>query len=161
MNQSINPRLLEQQIMLHEGFALEPYRCPAGKLTIGAGRNLDEVGLSMSELTAIQARRPEWKVGDPITTDEALLLLRNDLARVDRELTRVLPGYARLTDRRQMALLDMGYNLGLSKLLKFKRMLAALVAGDFNRAAKEMLASAWAGQVGQRAHALAEMMREG
>ena len=31
-----------ERLVLHEGMRLKPYRCPAGKLTIGAGRNLED-----------------------------------------------------------------------------------------------------------------------
>jgi lysozyme len=33
----------------HEGLRLKPYRCSADKLTIGYGRNLDDVGISEEE----------------------------------------------------------------------------------------------------------------
>jgi len=36
-------------IKLHEGFRTHPYRCTAGKLTIGYGRNLDDVGILETE----------------------------------------------------------------------------------------------------------------
>ena len=34
-----------------EGCVLNPYRCTAGKLTIGIGRNLDDVGISLFAAT--------------------------------------------------------------------------------------------------------------
>ncbi|NBW16869.1 MAG: lysozyme, partial [Caulobacteraceae bacterium] len=37
---------LIRQIRLHEGERLKPYRCTAGKLTIGVGRNLDDRGIT-------------------------------------------------------------------------------------------------------------------
>ena len=37
------------QLILHEGLRLKPYRCTAGKLTIGVGRNLETKGLSEEE----------------------------------------------------------------------------------------------------------------
>jgi len=32
---------IKEQLVRHEGLRLKAYRCPAGKLTIGIGRNLD------------------------------------------------------------------------------------------------------------------------
>ena len=32
---------IKEQLVRHEGLRLKPYRCTAGKLTIGIGRNLD------------------------------------------------------------------------------------------------------------------------
>ncbi len=40
---------IKEQLVRHEGLGLKPYRCPAGKLTIGYGRNLDDTGISKAE----------------------------------------------------------------------------------------------------------------
>ena len=133
-------RELEQQLIAHEGISLKPYLCPAGKLTIGVGRNLDANGISSAE---------------------AMLMLRGDILVARLSLEKVLPGFLALSPPRRRVLIDMCFNLGLPRLLGFKKMLAAVLAKDFNRAADEMLASAWSTQVGQRAQTLATMMREG
>jgi len=133
-------RELEQQLIAHEGISLKPYLCPAGKLTIGVGRNLDANGISSAE---------------------AMLMLRHDILVARLSLEKVLPGFLALSPPRRRVLIDMCFNLGLPRLLGFKKMLAAVLAKDFNRAADEMLASAWSTQVGQRAQTLATMMREG
>ena len=133
-------RELEQQLIQHEGLHLKPYHCPAGKLTIGVGRNLEANGISKHE---------------------AMTLLRNDITQTRFRLEKVIHSFQSLSDRRRMALTDMCFNLGLPRFLKFKKMLSALKAKDFERAADEMLDSRWANQVGQRAMTLATMMREG
>ena len=38
----MNRQLVMNQLVMDEGLRLKPYRCPAGKLTIGVGRNLDD-----------------------------------------------------------------------------------------------------------------------
>ena len=40
---------LKKQLIMHEGLKLTPYRCTADKLTIGVGRNLDDVGITQDE----------------------------------------------------------------------------------------------------------------
>ena len=40
---------ITDQLIRHEGLRLTPYRCPAGRLTIGVGRNLEEKGISEQE----------------------------------------------------------------------------------------------------------------
>ena len=127
-------------LITHEGLRLKPYRDTRGKLTIGVGRNLDDVG---------------------ITEEEALYLLKNDIKRVLDFLKERLPYWNGLTETRKMALVDMCFNLGPGGFLSFKRMLRALEREDYERAAREMLDSRWARQVGRRAEELAEMMREG
>ena len=55
----------------------------------------------------------------------------------------------------------MAFNLGLSGLMSFKKMIAAIEVGDFETASYEMLNSKWANQVTNRAHELAEQMLTG
>lgn len=135
----MNRSLLIEQLMRHEGVKLRPYRCTAGKLTIGVGRNLEDVGISRAE---------------------AEELLQHDIDRILRE-ARHLPVYEDLDHIRQNVIMNMLFNLGLSRLLKFKRMFEALEKGSYTLAAAEMLDSRWAEQVGDRAKELAEMMRTG
>ncbi|MDY0127369.1 MAG: hypothetical protein RBR69_04500 [Candidatus Cloacimonadaceae bacterium] len=40
---------IKEQLVRHEGLRLKPYRCTAGKLTIGIGRNLNDCGITQSE----------------------------------------------------------------------------------------------------------------
>lgn len=138
----INNRLIKQ-IKKHEGLRLKPYLDTATppRTTIGYGRNLDDQG---------------------ITEEEAELLLQNDLARVSQELA-ALPAYQLLgyDVPRQMVLVDMCFNLGLTRLLGFKKFLAALERGDFQTAADEMVDSEWYRQVGNRAKFLVSVMRSG
>jgi len=131
---------LIRQIRLHEGERLKPYRCTAGKLTIGVGRNLDDRG---------------------ITTEESAMLLDNDIRLLEIELFRALPWASALDDVRQRVLLDMAFNLGLPGLLQFKRTLEAIRTGQYQQAATMMLDSLWARQVGQRAERLSRMMATG
>ena len=63
-----------------------------------------------------------------------------------------------LPEEAQLVLVDMAFNMGY-RLKSFRRMFAALRRGDFEEAAKEMLDSKWATQVGRRAENLAEIMK--
>lgn len=123
-----------------EGLRLKPYKCTAGKVTIGYGRNLDDVGISKAEAEA---------------------MLRADVTDVVAEITRKLDWFGDLSPQRQRALINMGFNLGVPRLMRFQKMLRALQGGDFERAADEALDSRWAKQVGARALRIAEMIREG
>jgi lysozyme len=136
----IDRAAMTRQLRLHEGERLKPYRCTAGKLTIGVGRNLEDRG---------------------ITREESAVLLANDIAAEERELLRALPWVATLDEVRQRVLLDMSFNLGIVGLLGFKNTLAIIQAGDYQRAAAMMLDSKWATQVGARAERLSRMMATG
>jgi len=128
---------LKDQLILHEGLKLKPYKCTAGKITIGVGRNIEDIG---------------------ITEDEARSLLDNDILRVAQELDNALPWWRDLSDVRQRVLLDMAFNIGTPTLMKFKNTLGLIEAGDFVGASVEMLDSRWAEQVGQRARTLSQAM---
>lgn len=134
----MNRTILKALLVKHEGLRLKPYKCTAGKLTIGVGRNLEDVG---------------------ITEDEARDLLDNDINRLHSAIPSVVPCFGSLDETRQHVLLDMAFNLGLAGLGKFTKFRVALEARDFEGAAREMLNSAWAAQVGERSQELAKMMR--
>ena len=125
-----------------EGLCLNPYRCTAGKLTIGYGRNLDDVGISRAE---------------------ADMMFERDFAQAEaeaRQLCRTYKvNYEDLIEQRFYVLTDMIFNMGYDRVSKFKKMLTALSKGDYDTAANEMLDSAWAIQVGNRAQQLALLMR--
>lgn len=129
-----------RQLRLHEGERLKPYRCTAGKLTIGVGRNLEDRG---------------------ITAEESAYLLGNDISGFYAALLRELPWVAQLDDVRQRVLLDMAFNLGIAGLLGFRNTLATIKAGDYEKAGPMMLQSKWAEQVGKRAERLSTMMVTG
>lgn len=129
---------LEREVASDEGFMPIPYRCTSGKLSIGYGTNIQ----------------------DGITKEEALLLMRHRLGKVVAALESRLPFWSKLTDERRRVLANMGYQLGILGLMRFKRMLAALERGDYEAAAREMLDSKWARQDSPgRAQELAEMLR--
>lgn len=130
---------LTKQLIIDEGMRLKPYRDTVGKLTIGVGRNLDDNGIS---------------------EDEALVMLKNDIDQAFDELSQ-FDWFNSLKPVKQDALVNMCFNLGLPRLLSFKRMIAALEAGDYQTAADEALDSKWAVQVGERANRIAEVIRNG
>jgi lysozyme len=136
----MNLKLLETELELDEGNKSKPYKCTAGKTTIGIGRNLDDVGLS---------------------PDEISYLFQNDIKRVIADLDKNLGWWRGLSDTRKRVLANMAFNLGIAGLLGFKNTLKAIAEGRYNDAADGMLASKWATQVGARAQRLAKMMREG
>ena len=132
---------IKAQLVRHEGLRLKPYRCTAGKLTIGFGRNLDDCGISQTE---------------------AYLLFENDIQNCEKQLIDEIPEiYNPLDEVRKSVLLNMCFNLGIGGLLGFNNTLAFIAAGDWERAANGILASKWAKQVGRRAIELSELMRKG
>ena len=131
---------LRDDLIRHESLELKPYLDSEGVLTIGVGRNLQDNGISR---------------------EEALYLLDNDIRDHTDELRARFPVVDALTPARRDVLVNMAFNLGVPRMATFKRMWAAIEAGDYHRASMEMLDSKWARQVGQRAQELAMIMRTG
>ena len=87
--------------------------------------------------------------------------LEGDLAHVIQGLNGRLPWWRGLDDARQDVLAQMGFQLGVPGVLRFRTTLAHVQARRFDAAADAMLKSAWARQTPARARRLAERMRQG
>ena len=149
----MNKAKMREQLIAHEGLRLEAYRDHLGNWTIGVGRNMQANPVDR------ELGRHVPYPGGRITNNEATILLNNDIDRFARAVQQNLSFYPRLSEPRQHVLIDMAFNLGISGLLSFRKMLQAVRDGNYGRAADEMLNSDWANQVGRRARTLADMMR--
>ena len=131
---------LREQLALHEGYRPKPYRCTAGKLTIGHGRNLDDVG---------------------IDGDEARYLLEKDITRCLADLAE-FHWFHQLDAVRQRALIDMRFQLGPAGFRGFRKMIAALERRDFDTAAIQAADSKWASRdTPRRAAKVIQMLKSG
>ena len=128
-----------QDLKRDEGFRSKPYKDSVGKLTIGYGRNLDDMGINKAE---------------------AKQFLLQDIAEACVSLS-AFYWYNRLSKNRKRALINMMFNLGATKFRKFKKMIAAFEACNYSLAADEALDSKWAKQVGSRAERIADLIRQG
>lgn len=132
--------LAKDSVKIHEGLRLNPYRCTAGKLTIGYGHNIEDNGIS---------------------NDVADYILDEDLRASAREATYAIDNFHELNEHRQAVLIEMAFALGLPRLRGFVKMIKAVSQHDYQEAAEELLDSKWAREVGKRALVLSEKMREG
>ena len=130
---------LTKQLEVDEGFMEKPYDDTEGFLTIGHGILLEH---GISEF-------------------ESRMLLLSRLLDSFGELNRAKPIVRQLSQKRVEALANMAFNLGVPRLLKFKKMWAAIEAGDFDEAAAQALDSKWATQVKGRADRIAALLRTG
>ena len=130
---------LAEQIKLHEGLRLTPYLDSVQIWTVGYGHNLEK----------------------PISYRAAQVIFEDDLNDAINDCAHAFPWFFDLTVNRRYVLVDMCFNLGLTRLKTFSRMFRAIEKEDWEWAAAEMLRSLWAEQVKDRAKRLAAMMREG
>ena len=137
-----NDKLIEM-LKIHEGVETHAYKCSASKITIGVGRNID----------------PEGGIG--LQEDEIDYLLQNDIDRIITELDFEYGWFSELNEARQDAMIDISFNLGQTRLRKFKKALTAMEKSDWDTAANEFMDSKWSKQVGNRAKELTEIIRNG
>lgn len=116
-----------------EGLSLRPYKCPAGKLTIGYGHNLEDNG---------------------ITKATAEFILQEDLSQVDKYLKDYAPFLAKESNVWHEIVRDMVFNLGQKRFNSLKKFGEALDNGDTQAALVEMVDSKWFFQVGYRSKVL-------
>ena len=137
---NVDTNKLKAQLTVEEGRKGKYYVDTRGIPSIGIGRNLRDVGLSDSEID---------------------FLYQNDVAKVTSQLFANLPWVFNLDEVRLRVVYDLCFNMGITKLLTFNRMLAALQFGNYVMAAAELKNSVWDSQVGARATKLETMMRTG
>ena len=136
----MNSDELKKIITRHEGLRLKPYRCSAGKLTIGIGHNLDDRGVSEA-------------VAD--------LMYQEDVSEAENDVRFILPDFHRFSDARQHALIDMRFQLGYGTFRRFKRMLAAISVEDWAEAARQVEDSSYFKQVPARAKWVRDCIKNG
>lgn len=130
-----------QQLKRHEGYIPYEYKDHLGFSTIGFGR-LIQKGMG------------------GITEAEAQYLLMNDVSRVMKE-AEGFEWFKGLNEPRKAVIVNMLFNLGLTRFNNFLKMKQALAEGDHLTASREMIDSRWARQVKGRATELAKQMETG
>lgn len=127
---------LKDHIKEYEGLSNVLYKCTSNKLSIGYGRNLEDVGISK---------------------DEAEYLLKND---IDIALDEVSEHFdmPNLPEPAQIVLVDMCFNMGISRLLNFRNMIKAIEQDEWDKAADELLDSRYAVQTKRRARMNASLL---
>ena len=135
----MNFEKLTNQLIEHEGERLKPYLCPAGKLTIGIGRNLDAKGISK---------------------EESRILFTNDIEECMKDMKYLFVMFDSYPEKIQHVLLDMRFQLGYGGFRRFKKMIWAFQKLELENAVKEMEDSLWYRQVPTRAKKLTEIVKQ-
>lgn len=129
---------LKETLKRHEGVRTMPYKCTANCLTTGVGHNLDTMPLTMRAIEVI---------------------LEDDIEIAVKDLRRNLMFFDDLPGKVQEVLVNMAFNLGITRLMQFEKMLSAIADQRWDQAADEALDSRWARQVGNRSIELADVLR--
>lgn len=150
----INMEKICKRLEFHEGCKLKPYKCTAGKWTIGIGRCYETNPFTPQELKAIG----DYKHG--ITKNAAIMLLKNDVQKCLDNLNSWI-WFHDLDEERKYALIDMCFQLGFDGLKKFKNMLKYMQQHKFESAAYECLNSIYGIQTPTRAKRISHLIKTG
>lgn len=136
----MTPEDLDQlytSIINHEGFASQPISDSKKSQTIGYGHSL-----TFSKITPTAAK----------------LILDDDVYDRMKELIIAWPTFLNCDGPRQRVLLEMAYQLGVSGLMEFKKMLHAVAIKDYKTAKLEILNSRLANETPTRARDYVALM---
>lgn len=140
--------MLFKVLKFEEGYREKAYHCSEGYPTIGIGTKLGPKGAPLSNYTMV------------VTEHAAKALLDDEVKKIRNELVNCR-WYIELDSDRQTIIKSMCYQMGVSGVFKFKKMIAALERGDYNEASLQALDSRWAKQTVARAERHAAVLATG
>jgi lysozyme len=144
-----NIEKLKTELKRDEGLRLSSYRCSMGHQTIGYGHNLQYDSPQLRSM-----------LRHGITELQAERLLETDISKAIQVASGFVRSFDDLTDGRKRALVNMAFNLGYG-LYEFVKLKQAILASDWDSAAREVLDSRYAKQVGKRAERVAKLLKSG
>ena len=143
----IDDARLHQEIIDHEGgIILKPYKDHLGHWTIGAGHLVKE--------------REKHEFRDGITYETGLKLFLVDYMIAKRDMQTFLKPCGDTENIVKEVCIEMAFQLGLTKLMMFKKFQKKIMEKDWNGAIEEMRDSRWYNQTPNRATALMKKMRK-
>jgi lysozyme len=122
---------VKDMLIRHEGVVCTLYQCSQSRWTIGAGRNLQDRG---------------------ITEEEAMYLLDNDIKRVMSQLDEYWTVWRSFPEKAQLCCVDMTFQMGIKGFMGFRRTRALMEMGMWLEASEELLDSKYAIQTPNRAN---------
>lgn len=139
---------IKEDLIKHEGYKDEIYLCSEGIPTFGIGHAIKEADIEYT-----------WPVGTPIEKDRIDNAFEEDFNTAVADCCALFLNFGSLPEQVQRVLVNMAFNLGRTRLGRFKKMITAVNEGNFSKAANEMVDSRWYNQVGNRSVELENWMR--
>ena len=145
----MNLESLRRQLEIDEGVKYEIYNDHLGYATFGVGHLVLETD-------------PEYScpVGTTVSESRVVEVFKLDCESVLIDCITLYPDFYDLPEEVQQIIANMMFNMGRTRLSKFKGMKRGVDAKDWNAAADEMVDSRWYRQVTNRANRLVNRMRE-
>ena len=144
----MNIDVLRKELELDEGVKYEIYNDHLGYATFGIGHLVIDSDPEHGQ-----------EIGTAISKDRVIEAFNSDVQIVLADCEQLYYGFNVLPEEVQLIIANMMFNMGRPRLSKFKGMKAGVDAQDWNKAADEMIDSAWYRQVPNRAGRLVKRMR--
>ena len=144
----MNIEQLRKELEVDEGVKYEIYNDHLGYPTFGIGHLVRDTDPEHGQ-----------ESGTPVSEDRVIEAFNKDVESVLNDCTILYGDFSKLPEEAQLIIANMMFNLGRPRLSKFKGMKAGVDAQDWNKAADEMIDSAWYRQVPNRAGRLVKRMR--
>jgi len=139
---------LKDELASDEGYKNEIYLDHLGYPTVGIGH-------------LITKNDPEYgsPIGTLVSGERVIELFLEDIESSVRDCKKLFADFESYSDNIQRVLVNMMFNLGYTKLLKFRKFRAAVESRDWKQASIEGLDSLWARQVPNRARRLMDRLK--
>ena len=144
----MNIEQLRKELEVDEGVKYEIYNDHLGYPTFGIGHLVRDTDPEHGQ-----------EIGTPVSEDRVIEAFNKDVESVLNDCTILYGDFSKLPEEAQLIIANMMFNLGRPRLSKFKGMKAGVDAQDWNKAADEMIDSAWYRQVPNRAGRLVARMK--
>ena len=144
----MNIDVLRKELELDEGVKYEIYNDHLGYATFGIGHLVIDSDPEHGQ-----------EIGTAISKDRVIEAFNSDVQIVLADCEQLYYGFNVLPEEVQLIIANMMFNMGRPRLSKFKGMKAGVDSQDWNKAADEMIDSAWYRQVPNRAGRLVKRMR--
>jgi GH24 family phage-related lysozyme (muramidase) len=144
----MNLRKLRAQLAIDEGIKYEVYNDHLGYATFGIGHLVLESD-------------PEYgqEIGTPVDESRVIQAFESDCETVLSDCNILYEDFDDLPEEAKQIIANMMFNMGRTRLSKFRGMKRGVDARDWDAAADEMVDSAWYRQVTNRAERLVTRMR--
>ena len=138
---------LRKQLEIDEGVVYKIYKDHLGYKTFGIGHLIRHDDYEYG-----------YPVGTPVSKERVRAVFEKDIATVLKDCEKLYPDFYEKPEEVQQIVANMMFNLGLTKLTKFKATKKAIDNKNWKQAARQMRNSLWYRQVTKRAERLAKRM---
>ena len=143
----MNLEKLREQLAIDEGKVLEIYHDHLGYPTFGIGHLILESDKEFGE-----------PLGTPISEERVVECFERDVEAVLEDCEKLYKDFDELPEEAQQIIANMMFNMGLTRLSKFKKMKEAVDNRDWKEAAVQGRDSRWYNQVTNRAERLMQRL---